>query len=42
MNFEDFIKKGLARRTFKDKSLAKAVLQNSKEDLKFLENLKIE
>lgn len=41
MKFSDFIKKGLARKTFKDKSLVKSLIQNSKRDLKFLESLKI-
>ncbi len=41
MKFSDFIKKGLARKTFKDKSLVKSLIQNSKKDLEFLESLKI-
>ena len=41
MIFEDFIKKGLVRKASKDKSLAKALLQNSKKDVEFLNSLKI-
>ncbi len=42
MSFAEFIEKGLVRKTFKDKPLARALLQNSKKDLEFLENLKID
>ncbi len=42
MRFGDFIDKGIVRKTFKDKALAKALLQNSKKDLEFLENLRID
>ena len=41
MNFKYFIEKGLVRKTSKDKSLAKSLLQNSKKDIKFLNGLKI-
>ena len=41
MRFADFIKKGLVRKTSKDKSLAKSLLQNSKRDIEFLDSLKI-
>ena len=41
MRFEDFIKKGLVRKTSKDKSLVRALLQNSKKDIEFLNGLKI-
>jgi len=41
MRFEDFIEKGLVRKTSKDKSLARALLQNSKKDIEFLDSLKI-
>lgn len=41
MRFADFIKKGLVRKTSKDKSLAKSLLQNSKKDIEFLDSLKI-
>ncbi len=41
MKFEDFIEKGLVRKTSKDKSLVRALLQNSKKDIEFLNGLKI-
>jgi len=41
MNFKYFIEKGLVRKTSKDKSLAKSLVQNSKKDIKFLNGLKI-
>ena len=41
MRFEDFIEKGLVRKTSKDKSLVRALLQNSKKDIEFLNGLKI-
>jgi len=42
MKFTDFIEKGLARKTSRDISLAKSLLQHSKEDLRFLNKLKID
>ena len=42
MNFKYFIEKGLARKTSKDKSLVRALVQNSKEDLEFLNKLKVD
>ena len=42
MRFIDFIEKGIVKRISKDNSLAKALLQNSKKDIKFLNNLKID
>ena len=41
MEFEDFIKNGLARISSKDKALAKSLFQNFKRDIKFLDSLKI-
>jgi len=41
MRFEDFIEKGIVRKTSKDKSLVRALLQNSKKDIEFLNGLKI-
>ncbi len=41
MKFEDFIKQGLVRRSSKDKALAKALVQNAKKDIKFLDGLPI-
>ena len=42
MRFVDFIKKGLVKKISKDKSLAKALLQNSKKDIEFLDSLKVD
>jgi len=41
MKFEDFIKQGLVRNCFVNKSLIKSLLKNSKKDLLFLEELKL-
>ena len=41
MKFKDFIKQGQARTASKDKSLAKALIQNAKRDIGFLDSLKI-
>jgi len=42
MKFADFIEKGIARKTSRDISLAKSLLQHSKEDLRFLNKLKVD
>ncbi len=42
MNFKYFIEKGLVKKTSKDISLIKSLLQNSKEDLRFLNKLKVD
>jgi hypothetical protein len=41
MRFEDFIKEGTVRTSFKNKNLAESLVKNAKRDLKFLNNLKI-
>ncbi|MBU4070106.1 MAG: hypothetical protein KJ646_03940 [Nanoarchaeota archaeon] len=41
MIFKDFIEKGLVRVSFKDKALTKSLLKNAKEDLTFLDSLKV-
>ena len=41
MDFDDFIKNGIIRTSFKDTALAKSLLQNIKKDIKFLDSLKI-
>jgi len=41
MNFEDFIKKGHAKRASKDENLAKSLIEGVKNDLIFLEKLAI-
>lgn len=42
MKFEDFIKKGDAKRTAKDIQLAKALMSTARQDLVFLRGLAIE
>ncbi len=37
MRFEDFIKEGKVRRATPDKLMSKAIIQNTFEDLKFLD-----
>ena len=41
MRFADFIEKGLVKKISKDKSLARALLQNSEKDIEFLDSLKV-
>lgn len=41
MKFEDFIKKGLARRATKDIQLAKSLLKSAEQDLKFFHSIEI-
>tara|TARA_Y100000034_G_C6633215_1_gene276527 strand:- start:188 stop:607 length:420 start_codon:yes stop_codon:yes gene_type:complete len=41
MKFKDFIEKGQVRTASVDKALAKSLIKNTKEDLKFLDSLTI-
>jgi hypothetical protein len=41
MKFEDFIKKGLVKKTSKDLQLIKSIIKCTNNDLKFLSNLEI-
>jgi len=42
VNFEDFIKKGVVRKTSKDLQLVKSIIKTADNDLKFLGNLTID
>jgi hypothetical protein len=42
LRFEDFIKKGQVRKALPDKALARSLINTGKNDLSFLESVKIE